>query len=82
MLGYGYKYLNGEGELVLIYPKTSNFEQPLEHSFNYDDQNKLKLRVVPFDVSHICKERNLVRLKPASEFSSFTLSVVKFIPVE
>jgi 5-methylcytosine-specific restriction enzyme subunit McrC len=57
MLGYGYKYLNGEGELVLIYPKTSNFEQPLEHSFNYDDQNKLKLRVVPFDVSHICQER-------------------------
>jgi 5-methylcytosine-specific restriction enzyme subunit McrC len=57
MLGYGYKYLNGEGDLVLIYPKTSNFEQPLEHSFNYDDQNKLKLRVVPFDVSHICQER-------------------------
>jgi 5-methylcytosine-specific restriction enzyme subunit McrC len=57
MLGYGYKYLNGEGELVLIYPKTSNFDQPLVHSFNYDDQNKLRLRVVPFDVSHICKER-------------------------
>tara|TARA_R110001583_G_scaffold23745_1_gene87241 strand:+ start:6320 stop:7612 length:1293 start_codon:yes stop_codon:yes gene_type:complete len=57
MLGYGYKYLNGEGDLVLIYPKTASFEKPLEHSFNYDEQNKLKLRVVPFDVSHQCQER-------------------------
>jgi 5-methylcytosine-specific restriction enzyme subunit McrC len=57
MLGYGYKYLNGEGDLVLIYPKTANFELPLEHSFNYDDHNKLKLRVVPFDVGHQCQER-------------------------
>jgi 5-methylcytosine-specific restriction enzyme subunit McrC len=57
MLGYGYKYLNGEGDLVLIYPKTDNFEKPLEHSFSYDDEQKLKLKVVPFDVSHQCKER-------------------------
>ena len=52
MLGYGHKYLHGEGNLVLIYPKTSTFDRPLQHSFNYDDQGKLKLWVVPFDVGH------------------------------
>lgn len=51
MLGYGFKYLSCEGDLVLIYPKTDNFNEPLEHSFNYDNDNKLKLIVVPFDVS-------------------------------
>jgi 5-methylcytosine-specific restriction enzyme subunit McrC len=51
MLGYGHKYLNCAGNLVLIYPKTANFNKPLEHSFNYDDENNLKLWVVPFDIS-------------------------------
>jgi 5-methylcytosine-specific restriction enzyme subunit McrC len=58
MLGYGYKYLNGgEGDLVLIYPKTDNFEHALTNDFYYDEERKLKLRVVPFDVSHKSKER-------------------------
>lgn len=57
MLGYGHKYLNGVGELVLIYPKTAHFDRPLEHIFKYDDKDNLKLKVVPFDVSHQCVER-------------------------
>ena len=57
MLGYGFKYLNGVGDLVLIYPKTDSFDEALEHSFNYDDKSKLKLWVVPFDVSHSCQSR-------------------------
>lgn len=57
MLGYGFKYLSGEGNLVLIYPRTANFDTPLEHSFNYDDDNKLTLKVVPFDVSPHCSNR-------------------------
>lgn len=57
MLGYGFKYLNGEGNLVLIYPRTANFDTPLEHSFNYDEGSKLTLRVVPFDVSPHCSNR-------------------------
>jgi 5-methylcytosine-specific restriction enzyme subunit McrC len=57
MLGYGHKYLNGIGELVLIYPKTANFDKPLEHIFKYDDKGNLKLKVVPFDLSHQCSER-------------------------
>ena len=57
MLGYGYKYLKGHGLLVLIYPKTDSFTQTLTHDFYYDEEQKLKLRVVPFDVSHHCKNR-------------------------
>lgn len=57
MLGYGYKYLKGKGDLVLIYPKTDNFEYALTNDFYYDEERKLKLRVVPFDVGHMCKER-------------------------
>lgn len=57
MLGYGYKYLDGQGTLVLIYPKSATFDKPFEHSFNYDDENNLKLWVVPFDISHSCQKR-------------------------
>ncbi|MBB1267908.1 McrC family protein [Shewanella sp. SR44-3] len=57
MLGYGHKYLHAEGELVLIYPKTSSFNAPFEHSFNYDTAGKLRLWVIPFDISHDAKDR-------------------------
>lgn len=57
MLAYGYKYLKGKGDLVLIYPKTDNFEKPLAEDFHYDKEGNLKLKVVPFDVSHQCEVR-------------------------
>lgn len=57
MLGYGFKYLNGDGKLVLIYPRTANFDKPFEHSFSYDEHSNLTLRVVPFDISDQCSER-------------------------
>jgi 5-methylcytosine-specific restriction enzyme subunit McrC len=57
MLGYGHKYLEAAGNLVLIYPKSDSFDKPFEHSFNYDDESKLKLWVVPFDVNHSCQKR-------------------------
>lgn len=57
MLGYGHKYLHAEGELVLIYPKTSSFQASFEHSFNYDIAGKLRLWVIPFDISHDAKDR-------------------------
>ncbi|MGB1262409.1 MAG: 5-methylcytosine restriction system specificity protein McrC [Cognaticolwellia sp.] len=43
MLGYGHKYLESTGNLVLIYPKSDSFDKPFEHSFNYDADSKLKL---------------------------------------
>lgn len=57
MLGYGFKYLNGVGKLVLIYPRTANFDRPLEHCFSYDEHKNLILQVVPFDISYQCQER-------------------------
>lgn len=61
MLAYGHKYLKGQGELVLIYPKSSTFKKPLEHSFDFeivdDSVEGLKLWVVPFDISHDCEKR-------------------------
>ncbi len=62
MLAYGHKYLNGEGDLVLIYPKTDKFDEPLKHSFDYDDESRLKLTVVPFDIAHYRNDQNKARI--------------------
>ena len=49
MLAYGHKYLDGEGDLVLVYPKTDQFSEGIPHSFNFD--KKLRVWVVPFDLA-------------------------------
>ncbi|EAS45760.1 restriction endonuclease [Photobacterium profundum] len=46
MFAYGHKYLQGKGDVFLIYPVHSHFEEPLEHSFDFSDT--LRLWVVPF----------------------------------
>jgi 5-methylcytosine-specific restriction enzyme subunit McrC len=51
MFAYGHKYLNGSGELFLIYPCHDEFLQAINHSFNYDDHQLLKLWIVPFDIA-------------------------------
>ncbi|GEA12976.1 McrC family protein [Alteromonas sp. KUL49] len=55
MFAYGHKYLGGNGNLVLIYPKHDGFTQPIEHSFDFDE--KLKLWVIPYDA--VSKDTNL-----------------------
>jgi len=47
LFAYGHKYLSGEGELVLIYPRRSAFDAPLQ-VFEFAPQ--LKLWVLPFDM--------------------------------
>lgn len=47
MFAYGQKYLKGNGELMLIYPATDDFEGPLP-VFDFD--HRLRLWVVPFDL--------------------------------
>ncbi|MEC5125520.1 McrC family protein [Verrucomicrobiales bacterium BCK34] len=47
MAAYGQKYLGGEGEMFLIYPRSSRFQEPLDP---FDFTDKLRLRVVPFDL--------------------------------
>lgn len=50
MLAYGLHYLDGEGELLLIYPEHEGFTQPLPHPFDLHKEGKpdLRLWVVPF----------------------------------
>ncbi|MCL5501187.1 McrC family protein [Escherichia coli] len=47
MLAYGHKYLNGKGEMVLIYPKTRDFPAPLK-PFVFSPE--LILHVWPYDL--------------------------------
>lgn len=44
---YGQRYLGGEGEMALIYPRWKQFNAPLP-PFEFDD--KLRLYVLPFDL--------------------------------
>jgi 5-methylcytosine-specific restriction enzyme subunit McrC len=44
---YGERYLDGTGELILVFPQTARFSQELP-IFEYSDA--LRLRVVPFDL--------------------------------
>ncbi|MGF1763379.1 McrC family protein [Aliivibrio kagoshimensis] len=46
MFAYGHKYLNGTGDLLLIYPAHSGFDKPIEYSFDFSQS--LRLWVVPF----------------------------------
>lgn len=47
MFAYGHKYLNGKGDLFLIYPAHHFFNKPIEYSFDFSDT--LRLWVVPFE---------------------------------
>ncbi|WP_104028037.1 McrC family protein [Vibrio jasicida] len=53
MFAYGHKYLQGEGDLFLIYPAHSDFQEAIKHSFDFDEASppKLRLWVVPFVIS-------------------------------
>lgn len=47
LFAYGQKYLNGIGEIFLVYPKHAKFEHPLEP---FDYSSELRLWVVPYDL--------------------------------
>jgi 5-methylcytosine-specific restriction enzyme subunit McrC len=47
LFAYGHKYLQGQGKMMLIYPKTAAFTKPLPV---FDYGNDLRLWVVPFDL--------------------------------
>jgi len=51
MAAYGQRYLGGNGELFLIFPRSEWFENPLE-AFEFSDT--LRLWVVPFDLDSDC----------------------------
>ncbi|QLJ07808.1 McrC family protein [Pseudoalteromonas sp. JSTW] len=47
LFSYGEKYLQGNGELYLVYPKYDGFNSPLD---DFHFHKNLKLRVVPYDL--------------------------------
>ncbi len=47
LFAYGHNYLEGAGDIVLIYPKTSTFAAPLER-FEFPASQGLRLWVLPF----------------------------------
>jgi len=64
MFAYGHKYLQGAGQLVLIYPKHEGFDTPIEQGFdfNHDGVASLILWVVPFNIAHGVDEKNRLHL--------------------
>lgn len=55
MFAYGHKYLNGQGKMALIYPKTDRFDKALEPFYcneQNDNREKLTLWAVPFDLEN------------------------------
>lgn len=44
---YGQSYLDGDGDIALVYPKTDSFAQPLP-VFDFQNGSKLRLWVLPF----------------------------------
>lgn len=71
MYAYGHRYLDGYGDLVLIYPSNERFSAPLPSSFNYS--SKLRLWVVPFDIHHLTKDHE--RLKITDELKQVIISI-------
>jgi len=47
MFAYGHNYLPGEGDMILIYPKTGNFSETMQP---FEFSEKLRLWVTPFDL--------------------------------
>jgi 5-methylcytosine-specific restriction enzyme subunit McrC len=70
MFAYGQKYLKGQGVLVLIYPRTEKFNEPIKDEFIFSDGGKgLRLYVLPFDVSDSCDDSK--RLLHNGELDSY-----------
>ena len=64
MLAYGLNYLEAEGDMVLIYPKTDEFDEPLS-PFVFPGTEGLRLWVLPF-----CLETPSLQIPEHSSFST------------
>lgn len=64
---YGNGYLKGEGDVVLIYPKTENFTEPLQ-VFEFSASKELRLWVLPF-----CLENRVLLTPEAGHLDQWLL---------
>ncbi|WON75128.1 McrC family protein [Nitrosospira sp. Is2] len=63
LFAYGQKHLGGKGDVILIYPKTSEFFAPLP-PFHFSDS--LRLWVLPFDLHEKQLIEPILKLLPCS----------------
>ena len=61
MYAYGLKYLNGQGDLILIYPGHNEFTESISHSFDFDDEKRLRLWLVPFDIASTVPDEERIK---------------------
>lgn len=66
---YGQSYLDGKGDVILIYPKTETFGQPLT-VFSFPKSPDLRLWVLPF-----CLSTRQMHLPQCGSLASFFSSV-------
>ena len=66
LFAYGHKYLGGQGDLVLIYPAWQRFKDPLA-PFCFDNDNRLRLWVLPFELGAQATHRLLLPEWPAGD---------------
>lgn len=62
---YGQNYLDGKGDVVLIYPKTDHFDEPLP-VFDFPKSSDLRLWVLPF-----CLKEKYLLLPPCDKFRTY-----------
>jgi 5-methylcytosine-specific restriction enzyme subunit McrC len=65
LYAYGHHYLNGAGDIVLIYPKTDAFTEPLP-VFDFPQANGMQLWVLPF-----CLKSRQLLLPTSSHLQTF-----------
>lgn len=68
---YGQSYLDGDGILALIYPKTPAFDQPLP-VFKFPKSQGLELWVLPF-----CMKNRTLLIPSAEDFSTYFAGTMK-----
>lgn len=68
---YGQSYLDGEGDVALIYPKTDSFREPLP-VFDFPKSKGLRLWVLPF-----CLKTKALRVPTHAPFAKAFLSSIK-----
>lgn len=65
LYAYGHHYLDGTGDVVLIYPKTDSFKEPLP-VFDFPKANAMQLWVLPF-----CLKERRLKLPDTAKISDF-----------
>ena len=73
LYAYGHHYLDGTGDIVLIYPKTDAFSKPLD-VFDFPKATGLRLWVLPF-----CLREKRLLLPPCG---SLDASLMSRVPIQ